>query len=236
MIKSILLRSMLFGLSFIISNSALATIYGGIDFPDGASSFADSVIQYNPSYSSGNTPTNSNFTNPDKAIGIPDYTGGSSGTGSVSLGSGGLLELRFINNVLTNSGSADKDLHIFEVGPDVEDTFVAIRPTINTLAILLSNGYSDDNSDGFFDIGKVFGATSSIDIDSIFTGFSAGALEFDAVQLIDDPNEGGSSGPTVGADIDAVGAITSHQVSVPEPATLLLMGFGLAALGYRRKN
>ena len=234
--KSILLRSVLFGLSTIISNSALATIYGGIDFPDGASSFADSVIQYNPSYSSGSTPTHPNFTDPNEAIGIPDYTGGGSGTGSVSLGSGGLLELLFVNNVLTNSGSADQDLHIFEVGPDVEDTFVAIRPTVNTLAILVSNGYSDDNNDGFFDIGKVFGSTSSIDIDSIFSGFSAGTLEFDAVQLIDDPAEGSSSGQTVGADIDAVGAITSHQVSVPEPATLLLMGFGLAAFGYRRKS
>jgi hypothetical protein len=49
----------------------------------------------------------------------------------------------------------------------------------------------------------------SVDIDARFPGHDAGALIFDAVQLIDDPNEGERRGDTVGADIDAVGAIAS---------------------------
>jgi hypothetical protein len=42
-----------------------------------------------------------------------------------------------------------------------------------------------------------------------FAGFLPGELRFDAVQLIDDLNEGQTDGATVGADIDAVGDISS---------------------------
>lgn len=192
----------------VVLNSANAEIFGGIDFPGGVSSFADSVIQYNPLYSGGPAPTNAAYMNTVASLGAPDYPA----LGSyVSLGSGGLIELEFTDNVLTNSGNANMDLHIFEVGPDVEDTFVAIRPTPLTAA-LLGPGH-DDNADGFYEIGKVFGATSSIDIDAFFPGFLPGALLFDAVQLIDDPAEGYSlPAPTVGADIDAVGAIQSQAL------------------------
>ncbi len=43
----------------------------------------------------------------------------------------------------------------------------------------------------------------------------AGNLRF--VRLTDDPNEGGASGDTVGADIDAVGAINTSQVADKPP-------------------
>ena len=59
------------------------------------------------------------------------------------------------------------------------------------------------------DIGKVFGATSGIDIDAF--GFGP-ADEFRFVRLTDDPNEGETIGPLLGADIDAVGAISSRRV------------------------
>ena len=52
--------------------------------------------------------------------------------------------------------------------------------------------------------------TNSIDID----GFGFGANdEFRFIRLTDDPNQGVNSGPSVGADIDSVGAITSSTVS-----------------------
>jgi hypothetical protein len=186
---------------------ALAEVIGGIEFPEGESSFADQVLRYDPLFNGGPAPTDTLYIDPLDALGIPDYPGGTGVPGSVSLGRGGLIELLFIDNVLTNSGDQTLDLHIFEVGPDVEDTFVAIRPTAETLSLLDPD--DDANDDGYYEVGKIFGSTSSIDIDQVFPGFQPGELRFDAVQLIDDPNEGGSTGATVGADIDAVGAISS---------------------------
>ncbi|AQQ08466.1 hypothetical protein L21SP3_00243 [Sedimentisphaera cyanobacteriorum] len=185
---------------FIFASSASAEEYGGIEFPNGELSFADEVITYDPLYSGG--PASTSNTNPQEALGVPDDNY------FVSLGRGGLIELKFVDNFLINDGTQEPDMHIFEIGPDVEDTFVAVRPTQETAALLAGEDY-DSNDDGFYEIGKVSGSTSSIDIDAFFAGYSAGELLFDAVQLIDDYNEGNNSGATVGADIDAVGAIGS---------------------------
>ncbi len=214
---------------FFAARQSEAEVYGGIDFPAGESSFADQLIRYDPVYGGGPAPTNVSYLDPAVALGIPDYQGS---VGSVSLGRGGLIELRFVDNRLTNSGDNAHDLHRFEIGPDVEDTFVAIRPTAATDALL--GPAFDADGDGFYEIGKVYGATSSIDVDAIFTGFGPGLLIFDAVQLIDDFSEGNSTGSTVGADIDAVGAIESV---VPEPATLVLLGIGASMLSrFRTKR
>lgn len=182
-----------------------AETYGGIDFPNGSLSFADAVIRYAPLHSGGPAPTEG--TDPEAALGIPNYVSNHPET-HATLGRGGLIELRFVNNYLVNDGGTGHDLHIFEVGPDVEDTFVAIRPTAET-ALLLDPALYDADGDGFYEIGKVYGSISSIDIDAVFPGHASQTLIFDAVQLIDDYYEGGSTGSTVGADIDAVGAIGS---------------------------
>ena len=184
----------------VIGCQSHAETFGGIEFPEGAVSFADEVLRYEPLYGGGPAPTAN--TNPQLALGVPEGLGVNKCT---SLGRGGLIELKFTNNILVNSGDSGHDLHIFEIGSDVEDTYVAIRPIAET-ALLLGETY-DTDGDGFYEIGKVYGATSSIDIDVIFPGFSRGDLVFDAVQLVDDYYEGGSTGSTVGADIDAVGAI-----------------------------
>jgi hypothetical protein len=201
----------------------------GIDFPDGARSFADAVIQYNPLFQGGPGPTDPNFMDPIVATGLPDYAEVGPSMGSVSLGRGGLIELDFLDNRLTNSGDALDDLHVFEIGPDVEDTFVSVRPTAATASVL-GPGF-DADGDGFYEVGKVFGSTSSIDIDMFFPGFAAGVLEFNAVQLVDDPNEGASGGATVGADIDAVGAITSV---IPEPSSFVYVVLCLGLLFLQR--
>lgn len=196
---------------------AQATVIGGVDFPGGLSSFADAVVSYNPTIVGG-APTPP-YRNPANALGAPQ--GDSTCVDpavctSVTLGQGGSLTLEFTDNRLTGSGTTAFDLWIFEVGGDVEDTFVAI------------------SRDGvtYFDIGKVFGATSGIDIDAF--GFGP-ADEFRFVRLIDDPREGDSRPPTPGADIDAVGAISSRRVlDVPAPHTAWLLALGLAGVAWRR--
>ena len=64
--------------------------FDGITFPQGERSFADTVIRYEPLFSGGLGPT-SNLA-PDETLGLPDFISGD--TGFVSLGSGGLVELR----------------------------------------------------------------------------------------------------------------------------------------------
>lgn len=190
--------------------AARADIIGGVNFPGGVSSFADQVVSYSPAGAAVTDPHKGAF----NALGVPDYAGGNAcanqaGCSFVSLGSGGSLVLRFTDNLLTGSGDNGLDLWIFEVGPDVEDTFVDI---------------SDDGIT-WHAVGKVFGATSGIDIDAF--GFGIGST-FGYVRLTDDPNEGGSTGGTAGADIDAVGAISTIRQTVDAPPTLAL---ALAALG-----
>jgi hypothetical protein len=214
--------NLLFGLlaSFLFSGNAAAVSYGGVEFPDGPASFADFVVDYSPVIGGGG-PT-APYQNPDTALGIPDdLSGTSGGSGFVTLGSGGSLTLQFTDNSLTGSGNSDDDLWIFEVGPDVEDTFVEI---------------SKDNLT-WFSVGKVFGSIAGVDIDA----FGFGVLDFFSyVRLTDDPNEGDTTGITVGADIDAVGAISSAPPvnPVPVPAAVWLFGsalLGLAGAARRRK-
>ncbi|MEW5852109.1 MAG: hypothetical protein AB2A00_25195 [Myxococcota bacterium] len=177
-------------------------------------SFADEVIQYEPTFSGGPTPRNRS---PERAVGKPR-----GGGHDVSLGRGGLMELAFLDNLLTNSGDARPDLHVFEVGEDVEETFVAIMPADEATARAVAGLCQDQRRpfhDGFCEIGKIDGGTSSLDIDQYFPGFRAGQLRFNAVQLVDDENQGKVAGRTVGADIDAVAALSSVDSPDEIPAT-----------------
>ena len=194
------------------SASVFAAPFGGVEFPQGVSSFADAVTVYSPVIVSGQ-PTAPNRVAAN-SIGAPN-------SASVTLGDGGSITLEFGDNRLTGSGNAGLDLWIFEIGPDVEDTFVEI------------------SKDGvaWSEVGKVFGATSGIDIDAF--GFGV-ADQFRFVRLTDDTNEGQQTGASVGADIDSVGAISSVVAppAIPEPQTyaLLLAGFGLLGAVVRRRR
>jgi hypothetical protein len=199
---------------------ASAVLIGGIEFPAGAASFADVVVDFFPGIVGPGQPSAAHLV-PANALGVPDYAGdnnceGDPGCSFVSLGDGGQIILRFTDNSLTGSGNADFDLHIFEVGPDVEDTFVDI--SVNGVL--------------WIPIGKVFGSTSSIDIDA----FGFGTTDFFSyVRLTDDADEGGQGGATVGADIDAVGAISSGA-AVPEPSSILLFFAGVLSLAASRRT
>jgi hypothetical protein len=191
-----------------------AEVFGGVDFPQGVSSFADAVVSFDPVIKNGQ-PT-APYLNPLQALGVPDYRGASCASAAdcsfASLGDGGAITLRFIDNRLTGSGSSALDLWIFEVGPDVEDTFVEI------------------SKDGitYFSVGAVTGSTRGVDIDAFGFGIND---RFAFVRLTDNGDLDGQSGATVGADIDAIGAISSVTATVPEPGTWALMAGGLLLLG-----
>ena len=61
-------------LTLTVSSSAWAIPIGGIEFPQGAISFADAVVSFTPGPDVG-----ANFDNPLSALGVPD-------AGAVSLG------------------------------------------------------------------------------------------------------------------------------------------------------
>jgi hypothetical protein len=211
--KKLRLLSNISGCLLLVSipSIANAVLIGGVEFPEGIASFADSVLSYDPVISSG--PTEPHRI-PENALGIPDYTGDSDCTGNatcafVSLGDGGSITLQFTDNLLTGSGDASDDLWIFEVGPDVEDTFVDI---------------SWDNIT-WHSVGSVGGSTAGVDIDAF--GFGITDL-FRYVRLTDDGDKDDQTGRTVGADIDAVGAISTTVI--PVPAGFYLFGSGLLGL------
>jgi PEP-CTERM motif-containing protein len=189
---------------------------GGTDFPQGAISFADTLVGYAPGLVGGNPsePHRGAF----NALGLPNYAGvdclTQAGCTFVSLGDGGNIVLRFDDNKLTGSGGNSLDLWVFEVGPQIEDTFVEV--SVDGLT--------------WSPVGKVLGSTAGIDIDAF--GFGPSNL-FSFVRLTDDPNEGGQSGITVGADIDAVGAISTVSTPVPEPGSFGLLAAGLLVLFLR---
>ena len=199
----------------------------GIEFVDGEAAFADGLVEL--SFGTP-APNSTNFLDGTSTLGVPDYTGGSNRTGSVSLGNGGFIILKFTDNVLTISGTDSDDLFIFEVGPSVERTAVEIGTAAGT----------------FYSVRDVAGSLSSIDIDAFDLD---GNTEFTFVKLTDSFFTG-EAGGTVGADIDAVGAISSRLVTdgpddgqgdnginpVPLPATGILLIAGLAGLTAMRRR
>jgi hypothetical protein len=186
--------------------------------PNYYSSYADSVIRFDPAYSSGCTPSEPYFTDPRAALGPPDYSGGAYGTGSVSIGSGGLLELYFSGWRISNSGDSRYDLHITEIGGYTERCFVALRPAAPTTPQdLIDLGLQDANQDGYFEIGRSL-SSGEFDIDALFNrSVPELTVQFDAVQLVDDIADTPSCTTTVGSDIDAVEA-AQRWVAV-QPAT-----------------
>jgi len=171
-------------------------------------SFADSLIEY----VSGCPLIADPF--PEGALGVSDVT---ETTGDfpefVFLGQGGYIKLAFTNNLLTNSGDAQEDLWVFEVGASVEASTIEIRPyDLSTVTELDNLGINDLDQDGYYEVGSIGGSISGLDLDAILPGFDSGSLTFDAIKVVDNSNAF-CTGPTPGADIDAVCAISSIAVT-----------------------
>ena len=212
--------SVVLATALIISASAEAVVYDGIDFPSGDMSFADAVLGYQPTYGGGPAPADPNYVNPLRALGPPDFvpdSGGSggefNGAGAVALGHGGRIEVRFTDNVITNSGTMAADLALFERGVD-EAFFVAVRPANATTRALLGSLCATANFCALTGVRTPVNDAVQIDLDAEFPfGYAAGALRFDAVQLTDSQSQGASGGDQVGPDIDAGGGIASAGIA-----------------------
>ena len=178
--------------------TASAEIFGGVDFPAGATSFADGVTAFEPVVV-GSSPGTSHLVGAN-ALGAPDCGAAQPDSCYVSLGDGGRITFRFLDNVLTGSGTAAQDLYIFEIGPAVEDMLVEV------------------SADGitYTSVGTVSGQPSGIDVDAFGFGPSA-ILRY--VRVTDDPTADGQGGDTAGADLDAIGAISSQAPPTSSSST-----------------
>ena len=163
-------------------------------------SFADEVASYQPVVVTNGVSLAPQVQRPEQALGAPNFVSGLEGF--VSLGNGGSITVRFVDNELTGSGNANKDLWIFEIGPAVEDTDVAISQDGATWAA----------------VGRVSGSTRGVDIDSFGFGPSS---RFSFVRLTDVRTLDFAADDTAGADIDAVGAISTVLVDTTPPSVVV---------------
>ncbi len=206
--RTFALRAALFcGIGAFFAADGRAELINGIEFPSGASSFADSVCRFDPLFGGGNRPAQ---WDPGRILGTPTLFV------TQSIGNGGLIELKFDDNLLRGDGAATPDLYVGEGLGTPEYVYVSVRPTPEVATHF--DPSLDDNQDGFFELGRylaarmdgVFGAPIFIDLDQVFAGMSPEFLRFDAVQLVDDVMDLTGSNDTAGFDLLAIGAITSE--------------------------
>lgn len=159
---------------------------GKVYFPLGDISFADEVV----SFKMGTPSAAKKDSDPKLGTGIPDYDSASD-SNAVTLGCGGTLVFRFLDNALIDIEGPD--LYVFEIGPAVEPTTLSI---------------SKDGKN-WIDIGKISGGKADVEI----SGYIKPGDVFYYVKLTDLKSDCGGGYP--GADIDAVGAIgSSIKISI----------------------
>ncbi len=152
---------------------------GTVYFPQGDISFADELV----SFTAGDPDAGAASERPEEVLNIPDYDS-VQGTKYLSLGCGGVLVVAFTDNVLIDI--AGPDLYIFEIGPNIEPTALAISPDGET----------------WTRVGKIDGGKAEIDI----APYVPRGATYRYVKLVDMKQ---ACGGYPGADIDAVGAIGS---------------------------
>ena len=157
-------------------------VYGSgkreICLPLGALSFADRAV----SFTAGDKPSKAPFDFPENALGEPDYRNTYSAD-FISLGCNGALVTQFTDNILVDVDGID--LYIFEIGPVVEKTELAIS----------------SDGENWIEVGEIEGARSDVDIGP----FVQKGDKFPFVRLTNASNACG--GNHSGADIDAIAAV-----------------------------
>lgn len=196
-----------------------------IEFPLGTVSFADELVAFTPGLQFepqlGVFQPLPQFRDGTNTLGVPDMTtqqfidctvfSTTETCRFASLGNLGSLTVRFTDNRLTPDGSDAADLWVFVAGP-VDPAFVDV---------------SRDGTD-WLQVGNL-GLSNGVDLDA--SGLQPGDL-FAFVRLRDAPG-GQSSGATLGADVDAIGAISTTVVPVPAAGWLLASGLVLLGAGRR---
>lgn len=157
--------------------------HGGIIYlPQGDISFADEVLDFKR----GHPEAIEEACDSTLALGLPDFKGGLA-EHFTSLGCGGELSLRFIDNAVINIPGPD--LFVFEVGKHIETTQL----------------YVSKDGKNWINVGAISGGVTAVDIgDSVKQG-----EVFHYVKLLDLNTD--CKGDWPGADIDAVAAIGSGQ-------------------------
>ena len=189
-----IVNNTIFGGSVTRVDAQPATSILGDFYSDGALSFGDVAPAnlYNPRAGGGPVPI-AGLQVPGNAVGAPNYSGIGEpipGQGAVSLGRGGVLVVQFTDNFLTGSNDVRPDLAVYEVGlPEL------VRVEVSADGV------------NYTSVGSASFSNRYIDLDQF--GFnSLSQLQF--VRLTDEPGDGPTSGDSVGADIDAVGALSSR--------------------------
>lgn len=158
-------------------------IIGGVDFPNGNTSFADHVVSYSEGSNVG-----SSYDNPGQALNAPNSS-------YVSLGNGGQLVVQFTNNSLTTSGDNTNDLWIFEAVGVFEPVSVFVSV----------------DGDGWTYIGNTSGPTGGMDIDQFIGSGIEENTNYYYVKVVElAPAQ--TNSPTAGADIIAIGASSGEVI------------------------
>ncbi|MGM0559222.1 MAG: hypothetical protein ACQEVA_22745, partial [Myxococcota bacterium] len=210
------MRARLFATAVIVGLASFASVGNasaqeeplvvqGIEFAHGEKSFIDSVVTYEIN---DNTDVEAPYDDPTAALGVPDCgTDDAPEPCHVPLGNAtddgtpGVLILAFDENRLINIEG--DDLYIFEVGPQVEASEVAV---------------SHDGEE-WVELGMIEGSTRGLDLAEFPEIHERAAFQY--VRLRDVPNGNTSGSPYGGPDIDAIGAIGSVDASEVENGRLI---------------
>lgn len=178
-------------LGLAIPVTAFAETYRDIEFPHGEKSFAESVV----SFELHDDDVGEEYADPEQTLGPPDHGDQEDPKPYIALGNAededdaGELIIAFDSNRLIDVEG--DDLYIFEIGPQVEATDVAI---------------SIDNEE-WYELGRIEGSTRGVDLADYPEVPERRGFRY--VRLRDHPDGNTSDSPYAGPDIDAIGAIGS---------------------------
>lgn len=196
-----LINNTLIGGTVTQTQSLGSQVFGATFFPMGSVSFADNVVANSLSFGDD---AEASFRDPEAALGSPDSRGiaatdPENGLFTLSLGSGGTATFVFEDNLLTGSSSNPSSL--IGVGDGIADLIIFESGMPERVRVEVSR-----DNETFFQVGEIFGLDNTIDLDAFGFGLND---RFSYVRLTDLSPAGSFNFGAGGADIDAVGALST---------------------------